>query len=177
MKKVWFLILLITSAIISSCSDDNEIVIDQAWKAENEAAFEKKANEGYTKLVSETKNGYIYYKSLKQGTGATPTFTSKVKVNYKGSLIDGTVFDATPGYSTPYPEDDEPSEFWLSHPTQGSVIEGWITALQSMKEGDKWEIWVPYSLGYGISGSGSTIKGCSTLVFEIELIAITADGF
>lgn len=177
MKKVWYLILLITCAIITSCGDDNEIVIDEAWKAKNEAEFASKAFEGYTELKSGTMNGHIYYKSLKQGTGATPKFSSKVKVYYKGTLIDGTQFDATPGYNTPYPEDDEASEFWLSHPTEGSVIEGWITALQHMKEGDKWEIWVPWNLGYGVSGKGSTIKGCSTLVFEIELISVLKDGF
>ena len=98
---------------------------------------------------------------LKEGDGATPTENDKVIANYKGTLIDGTVFDSS--YDR-----GEPATF----PVNG-VIQGWQEALKMMKEGSKWRIVVPANLAYGPRGAGNLIGPNETLIFAIELISIT----
>ncbi len=108
--------------------------------------------------VITTESG-LQYKILKKGTGKTPDATDKVRVNYEGSLIDGTVFDSS--YDR-----KKPSEFGVNH-----VIRGWSEALQLMKEGSKWEIYIPYDLAYGDRQSGD-IKPFSALIFKVELLKV-----
>jgi FKBP-type peptidyl-prolyl cis-trans isomerase FklB len=103
----------------------------------------------------------LQYKIVKEGDGATPTATDKVIAHYKGTLLDGTVFDSS--YDR-----GEPATF----PVNG-VIQGWQEALQLMKEGAKWEVVVPANLAYGPRGAGQLIGPNETLKFDIELIAIT----
>ncbi|MDR3137997.1 MAG: FKBP-type peptidyl-prolyl cis-trans isomerase, partial [Tannerellaceae bacterium] len=114
-------------------------------------------------IPSEGNNGSIYVKVLEEGTGTeTIYYNSKVKVYYSGRLIDGTVFDSA----------DEPYEAAATF-TVSSLITGWTTALQYMKEGDRWEIWIPYQLAYGTSGtSDGSIPAYSTLIFEVEVVDI-----
>jgi FKBP-type peptidyl-prolyl cis-trans isomerase FklB len=114
-----------------------------------------KKNEG----VIATPSG-LQYKVLTQGTGKTPTPISNVKVHYTGKLIDGTVFDSSVKRGTP-------ADFGVTQ-----VIRGWTEALQLMKEGDKWILYIPYELAYGERGSGPMIPPYSTLIFEVELIKI-----
>lgn len=102
----------------------------------------------------------IYYKVLETGTGTQkPTIRSIVTVHYKGSLINGRVFDNS--YQRNYPEALRLTD----------VIEGWQLALQQMHVGDKWLVHIPYTLGYGNRSSGP-IPAFSTLIFEIELLGI-----
>jgi len=101
----------------------------------------------------------LQYKIIKKGTGATPTASDKVRVNYEGTLIDGTKFDSS--YDR-----KEPAEFGVTQ-----VIKGWTEALQLMKEGSKWELYVPSNLAYGNSPRGPGGPN-SALVFEVELIGI-----
>ncbi len=101
----------------------------------------------------------LQYKIVKAGTGATPSDTSKVKVNYKGTLIDGTEFDSS--YKR-----KEPATF-----VANQVIKGWTEALKLMPVGSKWIIYVPQNLAYGSRDAGQ-IKPFSTLVFEVELLEI-----
>ena len=102
----------------------------------------------------------IYYKVLETGTGTvSPTVRSIVTVHYKGSLISGRVFDNS--YERSCPE-----AFRLS-----DVIDGWQLALQRMHAGDKWIIYIPYTMGYGNRASGP-IPAFSTLIFEVELLGI-----
>lgn len=102
----------------------------------------------------------IYYKVLETGTGTvSPTVRSIVTVHYKGSLINGRVFDNS--YERSCPE-----AFRLS-----DVIDGWQLALQRMHAGDKWIIYIPYTMGYGNRASGP-IPAFSTLIFEVELLGI-----
>lgn len=108
-----------------------------------------------------TTDSGLQYEVLKEGDGATPTENDKVIANYKGTLIDGTVFDSS--YDR-----GEPATF----PVNG-VIQGWQEALKMMKEGAKWRIVVPANLAYGPRGAGNLIGPNETLIFEIELIAIT----
>jgi FKBP-type peptidyl-prolyl cis-trans isomerase FklB len=112
--------------------------------------------------VTTTDSG-LQYRVITAGDGATPTTEDKVIAHYKGTLLDGTVFDSS--YDR-----GEPATF----PVTG-VIQGWQETLQLMKEGAKWEIVVPANLAYGPrgAGQGSPIGPNETLIFEIELIAIT----
>jgi FKBP-type peptidyl-prolyl cis-trans isomerase FklB len=102
----------------------------------------------------------LQYKVLKSGTGATPDENDMVRTHYKGKLIDGTVFDSS--YDR-----NEPAEF----PVNG-VIEGWTEALQKMKVGDKWQLFIPSELGYKGAGAGGVIPPDATLIFEIELLDV-----
>lgn len=99
------------------------------------------------------------YKIIKSGEGASPVATSVVSVYYKGTLINGRVFDSN--LSQPCPE-----PFRLSE-----VIKGWQIALPRMKVGDTWEIFLPASLGYGSKGVDGIPRN-STLIFEITLVNI-----
>jgi len=108
--------------------------------------------------VKHTKSG-IQYKIIEPGTGATPKATDKVKVNYRGTLIDGTEFDSS--YSR-----NKPSEFILN-----AVIRGWTEGVQLISEGGKIELALPPELAYGDRNS-TKIPANSVLLFEIELIEI-----
>lgn len=108
--------------------------------------------------VQTTPSG-LQYKIITKGTGAIPTDSSTVKVNYKGTLIDGTVFDSS------Y-ERKEPTSF-----VANQVIKGWTEALTMMPVGSKWELYIPQELAYGSMNRGK-IKPFSTLIFEVELVGI-----
>lgn len=127
--------------------------------ADNKAAGEKFLAENKTKEGVKTTPSGLQYKVITEGTGAIPADTSKVKVNYKGTLIDGTEFDSS--YKR-----NEPATFPANR-----VIKGWTEALTMMPVGSKWELYIPQELAYGASESGQ-IKPFSALVFEVELLDI-----
>ena len=102
----------------------------------------------------------LQYEVLQKGDGASPLEDDEVEVHYHGTLLDGQVFDSSI-------ERDEPAKFKVNN-----VIKGWLEALQLMKVGDKWKIFVPADLAYAEDGSNS-IGPNETLTFEVELIAIT----
>ncbi|MBJ8502779.1 MULTISPECIES: FKBP-type peptidyl-prolyl cis-trans isomerase [Acinetobacter] len=109
--------------------------------------------------VITTKSG-LQYQILKEGTGKKPKAASRVKVNYEGRLLDGTVFDSSIARN-------HPVEFQLSQ-----VIAGWTEGLQTMKEGGKTRFFIPANLAYGEVGAGDTIGPNSTLIFDIELLQV-----
>ncbi|PPB99760.1 peptidylprolyl isomerase [Acinetobacter pittii] len=109
--------------------------------------------------VITTKSG-LQYQVLKEGTGKKPKAVSRVKVNYEGRLLDGTVFDSSIARN-------HPVEFQLSQ-----VIAGWTEGLQTMKEGGKTRFFIPANLAYGEVGAGDTIGPNSTLIFDIELLQV-----
>ena len=111
------------------------------------------------KGVKTTASG-LQYKIIKAGTGRTPKATDKVTTHYRGTLINGNEFDSS--YKR-----GQPATF----PVNG-VIKGWIEALQLMKEGGKWQLYIPSDLAYGARGAGANIPPHSTLIFEIELLKI-----
>jgi FKBP-type peptidyl-prolyl cis-trans isomerase len=101
----------------------------------------------------------LQYKVLTEGSGKTPKAADKVTVNYRGIFINGTEFDSSH-------KRGKPATFQLD-----KVIPGWMEALQIMKEGSKWQLFVPPELGYGERGGGP-VPPNSTLIFEIELISV-----
>jgi len=102
----------------------------------------------------------LQYEVITAGTGNKPAATDNVTVHYKGTLIDGTVFDSSI-------ERGQPATF----PVNG-VIPGWVEGLQLMTEGSKWKLHIPFNLAYGEQGAGGSIPPFATLVFEVELIKI-----
>jgi FKBP-type peptidyl-prolyl cis-trans isomerase FkpA len=102
----------------------------------------------------------LQYMVLRQGAGARPRATDRVRVNYHGTLLDGTVFDSS--YDR-----GQPAEFMLNQ-----VIPGWTEGVAMMPVGAKYRFWVPSELGYGERGAGGQIGPNATLVFDVELLAI-----
>ena len=102
----------------------------------------------------------LQYEILKQGTGAKPSASDKVKCHYHGTLINGTVFDSSV-------QRGEPATFGVSQ-----VIPGWVEALQLMPVGSKWRLFIPSNLAYGEHGAGDVIESNSTLIFDVELLDI-----
>lgn len=125
-------------------------------KAEGEAFL---AANGNKQGVTTTDSG-LQYQILKPGTGATPKATDTVSVHYRGTLLDGTEFDSSH-------KRGQPAEF----PVNG-VIRGWTEALQLMKVGARWKLFVPSALAYREQGAGRRIGPNATLVFEVELLSI-----
>lgn len=127
-----------------------------AEKAKGKAFLEEnKKNKG----VITTASG-LQYKIVTMGKGPKPSDTSTVTVNYKGSLIDGTVFDSSEKQGKP-----------ISFPLN-QVIPGWTEGVQLMPVGSKFIFYIPSELGYGDNGAGGVIPGGATLIFEIELLSI-----
>lgn len=102
----------------------------------------------------------LQYKVIESGSGKTPTINDKVKAHYTGKTLDGKVFDSSMNRGEP-----------VVFPVNG-VIKGWIEALQLMKEGDKWELYIPAELAYGEQGAGAQIGPNQALIFELSLISI-----
>ncbi|AGP87062.1 FKBP-type peptidyl-prolyl cis-trans isomerase [Alteromonas mediterranea] len=109
--------------------------------------------------VTVTESG-LQYEVVTEGDGETPDASSTVRVHYHGTLIDGTTFDSS------Y-ERGQPAEFPV-----GGVIKGWTEALQLMKAGSKYRLYVPHDLAYGEQGAGAAIAPYSTLVFDVELLDV-----
>jgi FKBP-type peptidyl-prolyl cis-trans isomerase FklB len=142
-----------------------QLMAKQQAKQQADAAVNAKAGEAFLAAngkkegVKTTASG-LEYKVLKSGTGKTPTLKDTVKVHYQGTLIDGTVFDSSI-------QRGEPVVFPLD-----GVIPGWTEALQLMKEGDKFQLFIPPKLAYGAAGAGDKIGPNAVLIFEVELIDI-----
>lgn len=137
--------------------------------ADNKAAGEKFLAENKTKEGVVTTESGLQYKIITKGTGAIPADTSKVKVNYKGTLIDGTEFDSS------YKRKDKDGKSQPATFRANQVIKGWTEALTMMPVGSKWELYIPYDLAYGSRETGGQIKPFSTLIFEVELVGIEND--
>ena len=154
--------------------------LDQAEAEKVIAAFQQQKAQDMAKLMNEkqaqakaymeengkqegvvTTESGLQYKIIEAGDGAKPTPKDKVIAHYKGTLLDGTVFDSSYDRGQP-----------ATFPVTG-VIQGWQEALQLMNEGAKWELVIPADLAYGPRGAGQLIGPNETLKFEIELIAIT----
>ncbi len=136
----------------------------QEEKLEKEYGTNKEIGQKFL-AENKTKPGIIttasglQYEIIKEGKGAKPTANNRVKVHYKGTLIDGTVFDSSYDRKEP-----------VVFPLQG-IIKGWTEALQLMPVGSKWKLFIPEELAYG-ARSQNPIPPFSTLIFEVELLSI-----
>ena len=189
MKKhslMLFLTVILLPLGLASCSESDDTVEEfPDWQERNEAYFSSVYEQARTNADGTWKvirnysledsipadyYDYIAVEVLNEGTGSgCPMFTDSVRVNYRGRLIpstsyiDGYVFDES--YEGEYnPATAKPITMYV-----GSNVDGFTTALQHMHIGDRWRVYIPYQLGYGVSGSG-VIPGYSTLIFDIELI-------
>ncbi|MBB4034484.1 FKBP-type peptidyl-prolyl cis-trans isomerase FklB [Dysgonomonas hofstadii] len=171
------------AAFTSSLKDEKMLIENTDDLVQNAAMKAQQANEAkkaedlkaqYATQIAEgdqfmaenkTKDGVIalpnglQYKVITMGTGEIPTASDRVTVHYKGTLLDGTVFDSSI-------DRGEPATFGV-----GQVIKGWTEALLLMPVGSKWILYIPYDLAYGSRDQG-TIKPFSNLIFEVELIDI-----
>ena len=147
----------------------NEFFTELQRKQQEEAAAMAGVNEkagkefleanGKRAEVKTTPSG-LQYEVLTEGTGAQPTASDQVVVHYTGKLIDGTVFDSSV-------DRGEPATFGVTQ-----VIPGWVEALQLMKAGSKWRLFIPSQLAYGPQGAGGLIGPNQTLIFDVELIEV-----
>ncbi len=133
-------------------------------KAEREYGDNRRTGEAFLKANAKAKGvkvtaSGLQYKVLTEGNGPVPTATQRVKVNYEGRLVDGTVFDSS--YQR-----NQPATF-----AANQVIRGWAEALTMMPVGSKWELYIPQELGYGDRQSGK-IPPLSALIFTVELLSI-----
>ena len=159
-----FLISTLALALFAGCSPKED---QQKPEAKPDAKPVTKLDAGEAFLAENAKKegvkttaSGLQYKVLKSGTGASPKLADTVKVHYHGTLIDGTVFDSSVQRGEP-----------ISFPV-GGVIPGWVEALQLMKVGDKWQLFIPARLAYGERSPGPQIPPNSVLIFEVELLGI-----
>jgi FKBP-type peptidyl-prolyl cis-trans isomerase FklB len=145
--------------LASKQEEKNKVVGDKTKQEGDAFLATTKSKAG----VKTTASG-LQYEVLKEGTGAAPKPTDEVTVNYEGTLLDGTIFDSS--YKR-----NEPATF----PVNG-VIPGWTEALQLMKPGSKYKLYIPASLAYGDKGAGGAIGPNATLVFQVELLSVNAAG-
>jgi len=173
MKNLFYLLLFVVLfASFFGCNNSNNSV-DEAWKTANTNAYDSIAKlPDYHALKTATGPTGVYYKVIQKGTGTVyPLQTSSVNVLYQGTYYDKkTFFDTGTGQS------GKPTTIPLSG--DNPPIRGFSFALQQMVVGDKWEIWIPYYLGYGATGKINSyyqteIQGYTTLVFTVELVGIT----
>ena len=142
---------------ITAKSEEEKKALAQKNKTEGEAFLaENKKKEGVITLPSG-----LQYKVLKEGTGKTPTDTNWVRVNFRGTLVDGTVFEDT------YKSFGQPVSFAVK-----GVFPGWSEALKLMKEGAEWQLFIPPDLAFGERGAGTMIGPNATLIIEVELISV-----
>ena len=203
-RKTLCFLLPLAALLFASCEEVQEASKYDNWQARNEAFIDSIAREtGGLIIDSEEKaatvevgrlfaiattagtmsgDQYVYCKKITANPdGRRPLYTESVSAYYYGTLITGDRFDGNfTGYSAldqgtlnatdkAPTEFDAPSEFSVS-----GVIAGWTAALQLMKTGERWMLYIPYQSGYGTSGSGS-IPGYSALAFDIILDDIVAD--
>jgi FKBP-type peptidyl-prolyl cis-trans isomerase FklB len=147
--------------------DDANQMVQAYMKTQQAKQYESVIEEGEKFLkenarreeVTELESG-LQYEVLQEGEGETPTASDRVTVHYTGKLLDGTVFDSSV-------ERGEPATFDVTQ-----VIKGWVEALQLMKPGARWRLYIPYYLAYGERGAGPKIGPYQTLVFDVELLKI-----
>lgn len=139
---------------------EKQMTASKELAAKNAAEGTKFLEENKKKEGVKTTASGLQYKVLKEGSGPSPKETDTVVCNYRGTLLDGTEFDSS--YKR-----NEPMTFQVNR-----VIKGWIEALQLMKPGAKYQLFIPASLAYGERGVGQTIGPNATLLFEVELLSI-----
>lgn len=126
----------------------------------NAKAGEAFLSENGKRVEVKTTPSGLQYEVLTEGDGTMPTAEDQVEVHYTGKLIDGTVFDSSV-------DRGQPATFGVTQ-----VIPGWVEALQLMKAGSKWRLFIPSQLAYGPNGAGGVIGPNQTLIFDVELLKV-----
>lgn len=126
----------------------------------NKAAGEEFLAKNGARAEVKTLPSGLQYEVITEGNGAQPTAADQVEVHYTGRLIDGTVFDSSVDRGVP-------ATFGVTQ-----VIPGWVEALQLMKAGSKWRLFIPSALAYGPQGAGPVIGPNATLIFDVELLKV-----
>lgn len=154
------------NAILPVSIDSMNVLVQQQIEYYKKAKYDKNIKEGEQFLAKNKKQkgvmttaSGLQYKVITAGTGEKPKATDRVKVHYRGTLLDGTEFDSS--YKR-----NEPTTFGV-----GQVIKGWTEALQLMPVGSKWELYIPQELGYADREQGK-IPPFSCLIFTVELLEI-----
>lgn len=144
-----------------------QTLINDYFQQLQEKAFEQNIQEGKDFLAENAKRAEVkvtesglQYEVVTLGNGAIPKASDQVQVHYHGTLMNGNVFDSSVSRG-------EPATFGVTQ-----VIQGWVEALQLMPVGSKWKLYIPSELAYGAQGAGQSIGPHTTLVFEVELLAI-----
>ena len=195
MKKsiLWLVsVLFLLPLAITSCEEDDGLVNPYGdWKNRNQHYIDSIADVAYAnpdewKIIhtyqfpeptdpsaSKYVKDYVYCKVLESGDGISPFYTDTVSANYRGQLIpllEGTVVTFDQSYKGELNKDVAiPRSFAMN-----GVIPGWTTALQHMREGDRWLVYIPSELGYGLEGYDN-IPGYSTLCFDIHLVKVISN--
>lgn len=173
MKKLKLTGIMLIGLLVCSCSDNEPVTDYTEWKTENLTYFNNmKDSTGYLLDSVLTNYGYFgyYYKIQVAGDTAStsPAYDDIVKVNYKGSTIDGFVFDKTYNGDSPINDSTaKPVSFYANQ-----LILGWTANLMKMKEGEVRTVVLPYVLAYGVNGAGRAILPYSTLKFDINLVKV-----
>ncbi len=192
MRKSFYLILsslFIALFMFAACSETSETSEYENWEERNQNYLDSLVSVANTNssgdwqiyksysLPADNPNDlldtdpldYIYVKVIESGSGDTPLYNDTVRVHYRGTLINGEVFDqsykGTLNLNTAVP-----SKFQVS-----ALITGWVTALLKMQEGDRWEVYIPWSLAYGpgdMASSSSSMLDYSFLIFDMTLVAV-----
>ncbi|MGL4993312.1 MAG: FKBP-type peptidyl-prolyl cis-trans isomerase [Bacteroidales bacterium] len=187
MRKIYSILLLIiaiTSSTLTSCLDSEDPNAPYyEWKELNETFFNNKKDSidfgnGYEEIEIPTNHGggTLLRRVIKSGEGTvSPIYTDQVKTHYTGKLYTDSQFDTSFTITSVNGVELTEEELYLYNDPASfavnGVIVGWTEVLQLMHVGDKWEVIIPWDLGYGNTGSG-TIPPYSTLIFEIELMEI-----
>ena len=149
-----------TMTTFSKELSEKQATASREASTKNAAVGEKFLADNKSKPGVKTTASGLQYKVLKEGSGPSPKETDTVVTNYRGTLIDGTEFDSS--YKR-----NEPATFQVNR-----VIKGWTEALQLMKKGAKYQLFIPAGLAYGPQGAGAEIGPNATLIFEVELVDI-----
>ena len=165
-----FIMTVVGSSLmgVNAYAADNQTMMSTTGnQTQMQSPADKNAAAGAAFLqANKTKSGVmtlpdgLQYKIIKEGNGPKPTATDVVTVNYAGKLIDGTEFDSS--YKR-----GEPAKFPVN-----AVIQGWTEALQLMKVGSTWELYIPADLAYGVNGAPPVIGPNETLIFTVELLGV-----
>lgn len=186
----WPLCLLAVVFSLTSCSENDDDVAEfPNWKSTNETYWKQLYSETQAKIEAGDntwkiipnfsvlpsadldQDQYIIVHVKEEGTGSgCPLYTDTVSVNYSGRLLPSTSYTGGYQFDSSYtgdlnPETARPTSFAVS-----GVVDGFSTALQKMHVGDRWEVYIPYELGYGSSESSSSIPAYSTLIFDLMLV-------
>ena len=158
MKSIF--ILTLAAGLLAGCGAKNDKATMQTNVSAQSNSGEAFLAENAKKDGVKTTASGLQYKVIKSGAGESPKLSDTVKVHYQGTLIDGTIFDSSIQRGQP-----------ISFPV-GRVIPGWVEALQLMKVGDKWQLFIPANLAYGEQSPTPAIPPNSVLIFEVELLGI-----